>query len=131
MKRLALAAALAVFPAAVFAQSTGPVIRDPAGGSTRDPALGVVVPGPAMVRDPAGGSMIDDTPRFHTYVVEQRIPSYNYAQPVVVGTVLPETGVVYREVPVEYGVHGYRYTVVNERAVVIDPQTRRIVQIIN
>lgn len=131
MKRLAFAAALAVLPATVFAQSSGPAIRDPAGGATRDPALGVVAPGPALTRDPAGGSMIDDTPRFRTYVMEQRVPSYGYQQPVAVGVVLPEEGVVYREVPAGYGAQGYRYTVVNDRAVVVEPRTRRIVQIIN
>ena len=31
----------------------------------------------------------------------------------------------------EYGAKGYRYTVVNDRAVVVEPRTRRIVQIIN
>lgn len=131
MKRLAFAAALAVLPATVFAQTSGPVIRDPTGGSTRDPALGVVAPGPALTRDPAGGTMIDDTPRFRTYVIEQRVPSYTYARPVAIGTMLPDEGIVYREVPVEYGAPGYRYTVVNERAVVVEPRTRRIVQIIN
>jgi hypothetical protein len=131
MKRLAFAAALAVLPATVFAQSSGPAIRDPAGGATRDPALGVVVPGPELKRDPAGGTMIDDTPRFRTYVIEQGMPSYSYGRPVAVGTVLPDEGIVYREVPVEYGTQGYRYTVVNERAVVIEPRTRRIIQIID
>jgi hypothetical protein len=131
MKRLGLAAALTVLPATVFAQTSGPVIRDPTGGATRDPALGVVAPGPALTRDPAGGTMIDDTPRFRTYVIEQSLPSYTYARPVAVGTVLPDEGIVYREVPVEYGAPGYRYTVVNERAVVVEPRTRRIVQIIN
>lgn len=131
MKRLALAAALAMLPATVFAQTSGPAIRDPAGGATRDPALGVVAPGPALTRDPAGGTMIDDSPRFRTYVMEQRVPSYRYEQPVMVGVVLPEDGVVYREVPAEYGVQGYRYTVINERPVLVEPRTRRIVQIIN
>jgi Protein of unknown function (DUF1236) len=38
--------------------------------------------------------------------------------------------VVYREVPAEYGVKQYRYTVVNNRTVLVDPGTRRIVQVI-
>lgn len=140
MKSLAFAAALAVLPATVFAQSTGPAVRDPAGGATRDPALGGTVQtqgtmqgrsAAPMTRDPAGGTMIDDTPRFRTYVMEQRVPSYSYTQPVTVGVVLPESGVVYREVPADYGAPGYRYTIVNDRAVVVEPRTRRIVQIIN
>ncbi len=135
IKTFAFAAALAVLPATVFAQSTGPAVRDPAGGATRDPALGTTMPGTVdnrpMTRDPAGGSMIDDSPRFRTYVMEQRVPSYRYEQPVSVGVILPEQGVVYRDVPTEYGAQGYRYTVVNERPVLVEPRTRRIVQIIN
>jgi hypothetical protein len=44
--------------------------------------------------------------------------------------VLPQSGVVYREVPAEYGVQGYSYTIVNDRPVLVEPRTRRIVQII-
>ncbi len=135
IKKLALVAALSVLPATVFAQSTGPAVRDPAGGATRDPALSTTMPGAIdnrpLTRDPAGGTMIDDSPRFRTYVLEQRVPSYRYEQTVTVGVILPEQGVVYREVPAEYGAQGYRYTVVNERPVLVEPRTRRIVQIIN
>lgn len=135
IKKLALVAALSVLPATVFAQSTGPAVRDPAGGATRDPALSTTMPSAIdnrpMTRDPAGGTMIDDSPRFRTYVLEQRVPSYRYEQTVTVGVILPEQGVVYREVPAEYGAQGYRYTVVNERPVLVEPRTRRIVQIIN
>jgi hypothetical protein len=134
LKKLAFAAALAVLPATVFAQSsgptTGPMIRDPAGGTTRDPALAGGMFEAPLARDPAGGTMVDDT-RFRTYVMEQDLPSYRYARPVAVGAVLPARGLVYREVPAEFGAPGYRYTVVNERPVVVEPRTRRIVQIID
>jgi hypothetical protein len=49
---------------------------------------------------------------------------------VRVGAVLPSSGVQYYEVPQEYGVREYRYTVVNDRVVLVEPRTRRIVQII-
>ena len=42
-----------------------------------------------------------------------------------------EQGVTYREVPAEYGVQGYRYTYVNDRAVIVEPQSRKIVEIID
>lgn len=131
MKKLAFAAVLAVLPATAFAQTSGVVIRDPTGGATRDPALGAGTVEVPLTRDPAGGTMVDDTPRFRTYVMEQGLPSYSYAPSVAVGTILPDEGVVYREVPVEYGAQGYRYTVVNGRTVLVEPRTRRIVQIIN
>jgi len=35
------------------------------------------------------------------------------------------------EVPREYGVTRYRYTVVNDRTVLVDPSTHRIVQVID
>jgi hypothetical protein len=34
------------------------------------------------------------------------------------------------EVPQEYGVREYRYTVVNDRPVLVDPRTRRIVEVV-
>jgi hypothetical protein len=36
----------------------------------------------------------------------------------------------YCEVPQEYGVREYRYTVVNDRPVLVDPRTRRIVEVV-
>jgi hypothetical protein len=38
--------------------------------------------------------------------------------------------VEYYEVPAEYGVRNYRYTVVNNRTVLVDPSTRRVVQVV-
>ena len=78
----------------------------------------------------AGLLGVDQRPRFREYVVREAVPSYRYTEEVRVGTVLPESGVVYREVPAEYGVQGYRYTVVNNRPVLVGPRTRRIVQVI-
>jgi uncharacterized protein DUF1236 len=44
---------------------------------------------------------------------------------------MPSSGVTYYEVPREYGVANYRYTVVNDRTVLVDPGTHRIVEIID
>lgn len=73
---------------------------------------------------------IDMTPRFHRYVVEQHRPSYRVEETVTVGTVLPAEGVEYYEAPAEYGVTQYRYTVVNDEVVLVEPRTRKIVQIV-
>ncbi len=78
----------------------------------------------------AGLLGVDQRPRFREYVVRERVPSYRYSEDVRVGAVLPQSGVVYREVPAEYGVSGYSYTIVNDRPVLVEPRTRRIVQII-
>ncbi len=73
---------------------------------------------------------LDQRPRFREYVVNARRPSYRYNGNLTVGAELPETGVTYYDVPAEYGVRDYRYTVVNERAVLVDPRTRRVIQVI-
>lgn len=134
IKRILMVAAIAALPVTAFAQSgptSGPVIRDPTGGSTRDPALaGPMMFGPSLTRDPAGGTMISDEPAFRNYVMTQHVRSYRYREPVEVGTVLPARGVMYRAVPSEYGAPGYRYTVVNDEAVIVEPRTRRVVEII-
>ena len=78
----------------------------------------------------AGLLGVDQRPRFREYVVREQVPSYRYSEEVRVGTVLPQSGVVYREVPAEYGVQGYSYTIVNDRPVLVEPRTRRIVQVI-
>jgi len=73
---------------------------------------------------------VDARPRFHRYVVDEHRPSYRYEGDVRVGAVLPEAGVTYYEVPAEYGVREYRYTVVNDRPVLVDPRSRRIVEVV-
>ena len=73
---------------------------------------------------------VDQRPRFHSYVVEQHRTSYRYQGDLRVGAELPEAGVSYYDVPQEYGVREYRYTIVNDRTVLVDPHTRRIVEIV-
>lgn len=74
---------------------------------------------------------IDDRPRFREYVVRERRPSITVREDVRVGTVLPPSGVTYYEVPAEYHASGYRYTVVNDRPVLVEPRSRRIVEVID
>jgi Protein of unknown function (DUF1236) len=74
---------------------------------------------------------IDDRPRFREYVVRERRPSYRYNEDLRVGIVLPESGVTYYEMPPEYRAPDYRYTYVNDRAVIVDPRTRRVIDIID
>ena len=76
-----------------------------------------------------GGLSETNAPRFRTYVIMENHPSFTYMGEVIVGTELPAT-VTYYEVPREYGVTTYRYTIVNGRTVLVDPMTHRIVQII-
>jgi len=81
---------------------------------------------------PLQGGLISDMqrPRLRRYIVEEQVPSYSIDAPVAVGTVLPDSGVTYYDVPQEYGSTTYRYTVVNHRSILVDPRTRRVVQVI-
>jgi hypothetical protein len=78
----------------------------------------------------AGLLGVDQRPRFREYVVSQRPTSHRYEGQVVVGTELPSSGVTYYEAPAEYGIRDQRYTVVNDRTVIVDPRTRRVIQVI-
>ena len=75
---------------------------------------------------------VDQRPRFHDYVQQENYPSYRWKKAVRVGAVLPRAGVTYYEVPPDYGVQGnYRYARVNDRTVLVDPRTHRIVDVID
>jgi hypothetical protein len=137
MRKIVLAVAIAIAPIAALAQNPQGAQGGAAGGAAAGAVGGAVVGGPAgAVVGGVGGAVVggvigDNTPRFKTYVTEQRVPSYSYAEEVRVGAVLPERGVTYREVPAEYGAKGYRYTVVNNRTVLVEPRSRKVVQIID
>lgn len=92
-------------------------------GATFAQTVGVAVDAP--------GITVEQRPAFREYVVRERIPAYTIPGRVVVGGVLPETGVTYYDVPQTFGATPYRYTVVNGSTVLIEPRTRRIVQIVD
>ena len=124
--------ALAI-PALAQAQGVpGGVERGARDGERAAGPVGAIVGGTigGVVGGVAGILGADQRPRFRSYVVEQHRPSYRYREDVRVGAVLPEAGVTYYEVPQEYGVRDYRYTVVNDRTVLVDPHSRRIVEIV-
>jgi uncharacterized protein DUF1236 len=128
-----LLAALAL-PMAAQAQGTVRGAQDGAAAGDRAAGpIGAIVGGTvgAAVGTVGGILGVEERPRFRTYVINERHPSYRYDNDLRVGAVLPESGVTYYEVPAEYHVTGYRYTYVNEHPVLVDPQTRRVVQIID
>ena len=133
MIALAMISASALIPAVASAQGV-------VGGADQGAREGGRAAGPigAIVGGTVGGVVggvngvlgIDQRPRFRTYVSGQNRASYQYRDNLAVGVVLPEDGVTYYEVPAEYGVQNYRYTVVNGRTVLVEPGTRRIVEIV-
>ena len=132
MSILAAGAALALVAAPALAQSQGGA----AAGATTGAVGGAIVGGPvgavvgAGVGAVVGGLAADQQPQFRQYVVTRNVPSYRYQEEVRVGSVLPQSGVTYYEVPSQYGVRDYRYTVVNDRVVLVDPRSHRVVQVI-
>ena len=129
---IALLAALAL-PLSANAQGTIQGAERGAAQGGRDAGpVGAVVGGTVgAVAGTIGGILgVQDRPRFRTYVVQQRVPSYTYSSEVRVGAVLPESGVTYYEMPAEYNAPAYRYTYINERPVIVDPRTRTIVQVV-
>jgi hypothetical protein len=123
-----------LIPAAAQAQGTiRGAEQGAAEGNRAAGPLGAVVGGVVgAAAGTVGGILgVDDRPRFKEYVVRERRPSYRYTEELRVGVVLPESGVIYYEVPAEYNAPGYRYTYVNERPVLVEPRTRRIVEIID
>ena len=128
----ALAASMSL-PVAAQAQGVpGGVAQGSREGERAGGPVGAIVGGVigGVVGGVNGVLGVDERPRFRSYVVEQRRPSYQYREDVRIGAVLPEEGVTYYEVPQEYGVREYRYTVVNGRTVLVEPRSRRIVEIV-
>lgn len=87
--------------------------------------------GEAVVIDSNEGILADQRPAFREYVVRERVPVFTVPDRIVVGTVLPEAGITYYDVPQTYGSTPYRYTVVNGSTVLVEPRSRRIVQVVD
>lgn len=73
---------------------------------------------------------VDRRERFRIYARGERRNSFAFRGPVRVGTVLPDDGVIYYDVPPEFAIEGYNYTIVNDHPVLVEPGTRRIVEVI-
>jgi hypothetical protein len=102
----------------------------PIAAQAQSDTVGIVRGGGVLVDDDAVGIAVDRRPAFREYIVRERVPNYTIPDRVIVGGVLPETGVTYYDVPQTFGVTPYRYTVVNGQTVLVEPRTRRIVQVI-
>ena len=114
---LAIAAIAGAFGAPIAAQA-------------QSDTVGIVRGGSVIVNEDVGGIAVDQRPAFREYIVRERVPNYAIPDRVIVGGVLPESGVTYYDVPQTYGVMPYRYTVVNGRTVLVEPRSRRIVQVV-
>jgi hypothetical protein len=116
---LAVTALMAAVSAPIAAQAQGTV-------GVAGPGAGTVI-----VDDGTVGIALDQRPAFRQYIVQERVPSYTIPDRVVIGAILPEAGVTFYDVPQSFGATPYRYTVVNGETVLVEPRTRRIVQVID
>ena len=104
-------------------------ISVPIAAQAQSDTVGIVRGGSVIINDDEGIA-VDQRPAFREYIIRERVPNYTIPDRVIVGGVLPETGVTYYDVPQTYGVTPYRYTVVNGRTVLVEPRSRRIVQVV-
>ena len=91
---------------------------------------GVVRGAAVIVDDDAPASRSNSDRRSANTSIRERVPNYTIPDRVIVGGVLPEAGVTYYDVPQTFGVTPYRYTVVNGQTVLVEPRSRRIVQVV-
>ncbi|MGF9566911.1 DUF1236 domain-containing protein [Neorhizobium sp. JUb45] len=128
-RQVVLVGATLLVAGSVFAQES--TVNGAAGGAV----TGAIVGGPvgAAVGGVAGaivGTAIDPPPqRVVTYVREAPAPTEQVVveERVVVGEPLPQT-IVVQQVPDN---PNYGYAVVNDRRVIIEPSSRRVVQVID
>ena len=117
-KLLAIAAIAGAMTAPIAAQAQSEV------------TTGLVRSAPVAI-DADGGIATDQRPAFRQYIVQQHVPEFTVPERVEIGTVLPETGVTFYDVPQTFGATPYRYSVVNGRTILVEPHARRIVQVID
>ena len=111
--------------AAIVGAISAPIAAQAQSGVT----TGIVRGG--VVVDDDDGIAVDQRPAFREYIIRERVPNYTIPDRVIVGGVLPETGVTYYDVPQTFGATPYRYTVVNGQTVLVEPRSRRIVQVVD
>src|SRR5262245_18919722 len=125
---------VATLPYAAHAQGTVRGAQEGAAAGERAAGpLGAIVGGTiGAATGTVGGILgVEERPRFREYVVREHRPSFAYSDDVRIGTVLPARGVTLYAVPREYHVAPrYRYAIVNDRAVIVEPRSRRIVEIV-
>ena len=114
--------------AALFAGAVGLPLAANAQNATIGP--GVTTGSTGGQSDADNGIASDQRKGFRSYVLEEQTPSYPLPGEIQVGTTLPDVGVTYYDVPERFGATRYRYTVINDRTVLVDPKTRKVVQVV-
>jgi hypothetical protein len=104
----------------------------PMAAQAQDVTVGVSRSNSVIVGDnDPDGITVSERPAFREYVVRERVPTYTVPDRIAVGATLPDAGVTYYDVPQTVATTPYRYTVVNGQTVLVEPRSRRIVQVID
>lgn len=130
----ALALAVLALPLAACQTDTA---AGPATGAAGGAVAGAVVGGPVGaavggVAGAAAGGVLSagESTRVRTFIVAQRRPSIRMSEAVMVGEALPARVRLF-PIPSSVGLQSnYSYTVVNDQRLLVDPQTREVVEII-
>ena len=94
-----------------------------------DDAVGAAIAGAFIGAAVASGVPVEQRQPLQQYVVREQPRSYAYDEELAVGREFRYGPYGTQEVPPEYGVPGHHYAVVNNRAVIFHPHTRRIVHV--
>ena len=105
-------------------------IAAPIAAQAQSDTVGVVRGGSVVIGD-SEGITVEQRPAFREYVVRERVPTFTIPDRVTVGAVLPEAGITYYDVPQTVATTPYRYTVVNGQTVLVEPRSRRVVQVVD
>ncbi len=122
-------------PLTAYAQGTirGAEEGARAGHEAAGPLGGIVGGAVGAATGTIGGILgVEERPRFREYVIREHRHSFRYHEDIRVGMAVPRAGVVLYPVPPEYRIPpGYRYTVINDRTVIVDPRTRQVIEVID
>ena len=94
-----------------------------------DDAVGAAIAGAIVGAAVVSGIPVEQRAPLREYAVRERPRSYLYEEELAPGREFRPGPYGTREVPPEYGAPGYHYSVVNNRAVIFHPHTRRIIHV--
>lgn len=85
---------------------------------------------PNAARPSATGLTPEQRPRLREYALKHREGELRVRDDIGVGTVLPETAILI-DIPSDFGLGQYRLALANQKTLLVDPATRRVVEVIN
>lgn len=77
----------------------------------------------------ATGLTIEQRPRLRQFALQHREAEVKLRDDIGIDTVLPETATLL-EIPPEFGLARYRLALANQLTLLVDPSTRRVVEVI-